>query len=118
LLLLHLHRLARWLRPLLKICRIVGFGAVIVVVLLLLRKDASTSALSLALGMSLWALMLDAFIRLFQTIPPPVLPHDSFMERFVTRLRLALYHVLAVSVVLLAVALLAMSLKLVSASLR
>lgn len=113
-----MHRLAQWLRPLLRLCRIVGFGAALVAVWLLIRDNTSTAALALTLGLSLWALMLDAFIRLFQTIPPPVLPHDSFLERLLTRLRLGLYHVLAFSVVLVAVALFAMSLKLVSASLR
>jgi hypothetical protein len=60
LLLLHLHRLARWLRPLLRLSRLVGFAAVIVAVFLLLRDIASTAALALTLGLSLWALMLDA----------------------------------------------------------
>ena len=117
-LLLRLHRLALWLRPVLRLCRFVGFGAAVIAVVLLLRDDMPAAWLSIALGLSLWALMCDAFIRVFQSIPPPVLPQDSFGERLIARLRLALYHALAISVVLIAVALVAMSLKLISASLR
>lgn len=117
-LLLHLHRLALWLRPLLRLCRIVGFAAAAIAIGLLLRNGASSAALAVTLGLSLWALMLDAFIRLFQSIPPPVLPHDNVVERSIARLRLAAYRVLAFSVVLVALALVAMSIKLVSANLR
>jgi len=116
--LLHLHRLALGLRPLLRFSRLVGFAAAVIAIGLLLRNEASNALLAITLGLSLWALMLDAFIRLFQSIPPPVLPHDNFLERFISRLRLAAYHVLAFSVVLVALALVAMSIKLASASLR
>ncbi|MGV3593401.1 MAG: hypothetical protein ACO1PZ_17085, partial [Gammaproteobacteria bacterium] len=88
--LLRLHRLALWLRPVLRLCRFVGFGAAVIAVVLLLRDDMPAAWLSIALGLSLWALMCDAFIRLFQSIPPPVLPQDSFGERLIARLRLAL----------------------------
>lgn len=117
-LLLRLHRLAVVLRPLLRLCRLTGFAAAAVAIVLLLRDDAPTAWLSIALGLSLWALMLDAFIRLFQAIPPPVLPQDNFLDRMQTRVQLALYHLLAIAVVLMAVALVAMSVKLASASLR
>lgn len=81
----------------------------------LLRAEPSTERLSLALGLSVWAILLFAFIRLFQSIPPPVLPKDRWHERLWTRCRLALYHVLAFGVVAIALVLVSMSLKLASA---
>ena len=115
-LLLWLHRLALQLRPLLPLCYVIGPGAAAVALVLLLYGEAEDQWLSLALGLSIWALMLYAFIHSFQSIPPPVLPQDSFFERLQNRCRLALYHLLAVALVVIALMLVSMSVKLVSAT--
>ena len=104
------------MQPLVPWCYLLGLASGALALLLLVRDNSSQQALGIALGVTVWALMLFAFIRLFQSIPPPVLPKDSFFERLRSRCKLALYHVLAVGVGLVAVALVAMSLKLLSAS--
>jgi phosphoglycerol transferase MdoB-like AlkP superfamily enzyme len=117
-LLLRLHRLARWLRPLLPWCHAIGFGAAALALYLVFRDDSgATQLLAVALGVTVWALMLFAFIRLFQSIPAPVLPGDSFLERLRARCKLGLYQLLALSVLLVSLALVVMSLKLLSVSL-
>lgn len=116
-LLFRLHRLALRLRPLLPWCYALGLGGSALALVLLLHDDSSQPLLALALGLTVWALMLFAFIRLFQSIPPPVLPKDSFVERLWSRCRLGLYHVLAFAVALVGIALVAMSFKLLSVSL-
>lgn len=114
-LLLHLHRLARRLRPVLPLCFGAACVGIALALFLLLRAEPSTELLSLALGLSVWAILLYAFIQLFQSIPPPVLPKDRWIERAWGRCRLALYHVLAVAVLIIALVLVSMSLKLASA---
>jgi len=114
-LLFRLHKLALELRPLLPFCYLLGFGGTVLTGYLLFREAASSSQLlGIALGLTVWALLLFAFIRLFQSIPPPVLPGDTFLERLWSRCKLALYHVLALAVVIIGVVLLSMSLKLIS----
>jgi cytochrome b561 len=117
-LLLRLHRLALRLQPLLPWCYVIGFGGAAFALYLVFRDDSGTTrSLALALGVTVWALMLFAFIRLFQSIPAPVLPSDSFFERLQARCQLALYQLLAIGILVVGVALVIMSLKLVSVSL-
>jgi cytochrome b561 len=113
---LRLHKFALQLRPLLPWCYLVGFGSAAVATAVLFQENGSTQVLGIALGLSVWALLLFAFIRLFQTIPPPVLPKDSFLERLWSRARLGLYQLLALAVLIIGLVLVAMSLKLLSAS--
>ena len=114
--LLRLHRFALRLQPLVPWCYALGLCSAVLALLLLVRDDSSQQLLGIALGITVWSLMAFAFIRLFQSIPPPVLPKDSWFERLRSRCKLALYHVLAFGVALVTVALVAMSLKLLSAS--
>lgn len=114
--LLRLHKLALRLRPALPWCYLVGFGSAACAVAVLFRENSTQLALGLSLGLSVWALLLFAFIRLFQTIPPPVLPKDSFLERLWSRIRLGLYHLLALGVVIIGLVLVSLSLKLISAN--
>jgi cytochrome b561 len=117
-LLLRLHRLALRLRPLLAWCYVIGFGGALFTLYLVFRDDSgATQSLALALGITIWALLLFAFIRLFQSIPGPVLPGDTFFERLRARCKLALYHLLALGVVVVGLALAAISMKLLSLSL-
>lgn len=114
-LLFRLHKLALELRPLLPLCYLLGFsGAVLSTYLLFREASSSSQLLGVALGLTVWALLLFAFIRLFQSIPAPVLPGDSFLERLWSRCKLALYHMLALGVVIIGAVLLSMSLKLLS----
>lgn len=115
--LLRLHRLALRLRPFLPLCYVLGFGGAVLALWLILRDDTSPALLNLALGVTIWSLMLFAFIRLFQAIPPPVLPGDSFFVRLRARCKLALYHLLAIGIAIVGIVLAGMSLKLLSASL-
>src|SRR5690606_377527 len=73
-----------------------------------------SALLRLSLLLTLWSLMLFSFIRLFQEIPPPVLPKDRFLERLRARVKLGLYQLLALGVVVLGVVLLGASLKLLN----
>jgi hypothetical protein len=117
LLLWRLHKLALELRPFLPLCYFLGFGGSgLTLYLVFGDKAASSQLLGVVLGLTVWALLLFAFIRLFQSIPSPVLPGDSFFERLLSRCKLALYHLLAVGVLLMGLALGAMSLKLLSIS--
>jgi hypothetical protein len=117
LLLLRLHKLALELRPFVPLCYFFGFGgSALTMYLVFLDTAASTQVLGVVLGLTVWALLLFAFIRLFQSIPSPVLPGDSFFERLWSRCKLALYHLLALGVLLMGLALAAMSLKLLSVS--
>jgi cytochrome b561 len=94
---------------------VLGFGGLALATVVLFQIDATPSlALGVALGLAVWALMLFAFIRLFQAIPPPVLPKDTFFERLRGRCKLALYHVLAFGVLLVGVVLISMSVKLLT----
>ncbi len=115
--LLRLHKLALQLRHLLPWCYVLGFGGLALATVVMFQTEATPSlSLGVALGLTVWALLLFAFIRLFQAIPPPVLPKDSFFERLWSRCKLALYHVLAFGVLIVGVVLVSMSLKLLSVS--
>lgn len=116
-LLLRLHRFALRLRPFLPWFYASALaGAAVAAILLFLPGSAhSAQALAIALGISVWALLFYACIRLFQTIPPPVLPKDTRLERLWSRCRLLLYQVLALAVIVLALVLIAMTLKLLGA---
>jgi len=117
-LLLRLHKLALQLQWLAPWCYAIGFGGAACTLYFVLRNDADvTQWLTLALGITVWALLLFAFIRLFRSIPAPVLPGDSFFERLQARCKLALYHLLAAGIVVVGILLAMMSLKLLSVSL-
>jgi hypothetical protein len=115
--LFRLHKLAVGLLPLLPFSLALALGGVALSIYALVGSGASPSPLlGLALILTLWALLLFAFIRLFQTIPAPVLPQDRFFERLWSRTRLLLYHLLALGVVVLGLSLISMSLKLIAAT--
>ncbi len=70
------------MQPLLPWCHVLEFGGVLLAALTLFSEGAAPSMqLAIALTLTLWALLLFAFIRLFQSIPPPVLPKDSIFMR-------------------------------------
>ena len=69
-----------------------------------------------SLILTLWGMLTFAYLQLFRQIPPPVLPHDTFLVRLGTRFLLLLYTLLALLVVIVAAVLLFMSLRLASIS--
>ncbi|MES2624050.1 MAG: hypothetical protein V4628_02105 [Pseudomonadota bacterium] len=112
-LLLRIHKFALRLKPLRFWCLLlVVAGVVLIGYALLIAENASSSLLRMAIVMTLWSLLLFAFIQLFQNIPAPVLPKDRFIDRVRSHIKLGLYQLLAVGVALVGVVLLSMSLKL------
>ena len=79
---------------------------------LLGTENQAPLLLRVAIVMTMWSLLLFAFIQLFQTIPAPVLPKDRFVERLRSRIKLGLYQLLAVAVVAVGAMLVSMSVKL------
>lgn len=113
--LLTLHKIARrlvWCRFLALVLAAVGITGT--VASLFAGKGNLSSLLEPSLVLTLWGMMLFAFIQLFRRIPPPVLPHDSFMTKLGTRIVLAGYTLLAFLVVIVTCTLFWMSLKLIS----
>lgn len=108
-----LHRLARrlmGLRPLTIALVILGLAGGLAS--LFAADEALAHWLEPSLVLTLWGMMLFAFIQMFQAIPPPVLPHDDFLTRLVTRTKLALHSVLAGLVLVVTGMLLWMSVRL------
>ena len=113
--LVKLHQIAMRLRFMRIPGLVVGIGsAALTVYLLLSNSQATNDYLELFILMTLWGLMLFAYIELFQKIPSPVLPHDSFLERIVTRLKLFAYGVLGALVILASIMLFWLSFRLIS----
>ena len=113
-LLLTLHNIAvklRWCRSVAGIVALLGVGGVFVS--LFLAAGNYGHLLEPSLVVTLWGMMLFAFVQLFQQIPPPVLPQDDFITRVGSRLILALYSLLALLVVLVTLVLLWMSYRLI-----
>lgn len=108
-----LHKLAQTLRPLRRWCLLSALAGVLLSVFALLRTDTIASPLlRFAIVLTLWSLLLFAFIQLFQNIPAPVLPKDNFIERLRSRVKLGLYQLLALGVAGLGIMLVTMSFKL------
>jgi hypothetical protein len=112
-LLYRLHLIARRLLPLSSACLLLALAGVLMAIYALVTTRTMPALfLSMAIVLTLWALMLYAFIQLFQQIPAPVLPRDSYFERLRSRLLLWLYHLLALAVGVLGLTLLSMTMKL------
>jgi hypothetical protein len=79
---------------------------------LLIDNTFTARALEPSIVTALWGLLLFAYLQLFQSIPPPVLPHDSFLKKLNTKLKLALYSLLAFIVIVTTILLFWMSLRL------
>lgn len=113
--LFRLHTLALRLWSFLPWCLVLMLGSIALAVFVLFRGGAQASlTLGIALMLALWALLLFAFINLFQAIPAPVLPRDTWFERLLSRIKLALYHLLALGVLVVGLVVILMSLKLLS----
>lgn len=94
--LLTLNRLAHRLQPLRTPCAIItGLGWAVMVWVLVAGKDAYSLLLRTTLVVTLWSLLVFAFINLFQTLPPPPLPALKWHERLMSRIRLWLFYVMS-----------------------
>ena len=111
--LLHLHKLALRLLPL----RVPSMAAaalswLALAALLLDATDSHALSVRLLLIFSLWALVLFAFISLFKTPLPVVLPALRWQDRLLLRLQNWLYYLMAISFGLLVLAVAGLSVKL------
>lgn len=112
--LLTLHNIARrlaWCRPVAIILALAGLAGTFAS--LFAANGSLGHLLEPSLVLTLWGMMLYAFIQLFQRIPPPVLPKDDFLTRLGARIILACYTVLAFMVVVVSAVLLWMSVRLI-----
>lgn len=112
--LFRLHKLARRLLFIRSWCLLLVVAGALLSTFALLwtAEDEATPLLRVGIIMTLWSLLLFAFIQLFQNIPAPVLPKDRLLDRMRSHVKLGLYHLLAVGVAAIGVLLLSMSLKL------
>ena len=111
--LLLLHRIALTLKPLRSACLLLALGGGIGIVLGVMDTGSTDSVLlRMSLLFTLWMLMLHAYIQLFQTIPSPVLPGLPWWDRCKQQMGLWAYRGLAAAVLLVGLALLSLSLKL------
>jgi len=109
-----LHLLALRLAPLRPWCLVLAVPGLALILHALTDDGANDLLLRLALVFTLWVLQLFAFLSLFQSIPPPVLPKDRWWERLRARIRLAACHLLVLLVALTSLGLLSISLKLIA----
>ena len=111
--LFRLHKLANHLLPLRTGCLLLALTGILSSVFALLSaQDQSSPLLRIAILVTLWSLLLFAFIQLFKKIPAPVLPKDPFVDRLRGHVKLGLYRLLALGVAALGLTLVSMSLKL------
>ena len=113
-LLVKLHQLAlkiRWCRKLAIVTGMAGLGGVIFS--LFVAGGSYGHWLEPSLVLTLWGMMLFAFIQMFQKIPPPVLPGDDFITRLGSRIVLACYSLLALLVIVVSIILMWMSYRLI-----
>ena len=111
--LLALHQWALRLLPLrLASMTLAGLSWLVLAFLLLDETDSHALSIRLLLILSLWALLLFAFISLFKTAPPVVLPALSWHQRLLSRLQHLLYWAMAFSYLVLVAAVIGLSVKL------
>jgi hypothetical protein len=111
--LFRLHKFARMLLPLRRWCLVFVMAGVLTGGYALLQEATIDSpSLRIAIVLTLWSLLLFAFIQLFQKIPAPVLPKDRLLERLRSHVKLGLYQLLAFGVAALGILLVTMSFKL------
>lgn len=111
--LIRLHRLAQKLLFLRFLSIALAIASLLLAIYCLLIDSTFTArALEPSIVTALWGLLLFAYLQLFQHIPPPVLPHDGFLKKLSTKIKLALYTLLAFIVIATSILLFWMSLRL------
>jgi hypothetical protein len=112
-LLFRLHKIALALLPLTAASLLLtALGCGMVVLTLLTDSAAQSPLLRVAILFTLWNLMVFAFVRLFQAIPPPVLPQLGWLEKAWLRCKLGFYYLLALTVIATGIGLVTLSVKL------
>lgn len=113
-LLLTLNKAAIRLLPLRTACAIVtAMGWLVLVWIMVKSAEENSLLLRLTLVITLWSLLLVAFISLFQAVPPPPLPALKWHERLGMRLRLSLHYFMAIAFLALALSVLGITAKLI-----
>lgn len=111
--LLYLNRLAKLLKPIRLILVVFTFFALLLTAYSLLVHTAFTlNMLEPSIVASLWGMLLLACTELFQYLPEPVLPKDSFLQRMLGRCKIFFFTFLALVVLFVSVLLIWLSLRL------
>lgn len=112
-LLYFLHRSAVLLKPLRIPLMAFTFCALLLTAYSLLASSSfAVDYLESAIVASLWGMLILAAIELFKNLPDPVLPHDSFWQRLMSRGRIVLFYLLALLVTLVSAMLFWLSMRL------
>tara|TARA_R110000772_G_scaffold35177_6_gene84887 strand:- start:375 stop:731 length:357 start_codon:yes stop_codon:yes gene_type:complete len=112
-LLIYLNRFALLLKPFrLPLIAFTFLALLLTGYSLLVNSTFTLQALEPAIIATLWGMLLLASTELFQQIPDPVLPVDPFLQRLLSRCKLFLYSLLALTVLLVCAMLLWLSLRL------
>jgi hypothetical protein len=113
LILLYLNRFAKLLKPI-RIGLIVFtfFALLLTAYSLLVRSAFTLNMLEPSIVVSLWGMLLLANTELFQQLPDPVLPKDSFLQRMLSRCKLFFFYLLALIVLFVSLLLAWLSLRL------
>lgn len=108
-----LHKLALrliWIKP---VCIVVAvLGVLATAVAVFIDTPFWQSALEPSVVMTLWGMMLYAFVQLFRAVPEPAQPNDKFFRKLTAWIKRFLYSVLAVLVIVLTLTLLWLSVRL------
>jgi hypothetical protein len=111
--LFYLNRFARLLKPIrLGLIAITFFALLLTAYSLLVRSAFSLNLLEPSIVVALWGMLLLASSELFQHLPDPALPNDSFMQRILSRIKLLFFSLLAIVVLFVGILLLWLSLRL------
>jgi hypothetical protein len=103
------------LRPLQKACyAIAALSWLLCIALLLDKADSHALSIRLDLILSMWSLMLLAFINLFKAPAPLVLPALSWRERCYARIKYSLFLAMTVTYGLLFCVVLGITVKLIA----
>ena len=112
-LLVYLNRLARLLKPVRLVLVIVTFIALLMMTYsLLVRTTFTLNILEPSIVAALWGMLLLAGAEIFQKIPDPVLPGDTFFRRVLSRCKLIFFSLLALIVLLVGLLLIWLSIRL------
>ncbi len=79
---------------------------------LLVRSAFTLNLLEPSIVVSLWGMLLLASTELFQHLPDPVLPKESFMQRMFSKAKLLFFSLLALVVLFVSLLLVWLSLRL------
>ncbi len=113
LILFYLNRIARLLKPIrIALIAFTFFALLLTAYSLLVRSAFTLNLLEPSIIVSLWGMLLLASTELFQQLPDPVLPQDSFLQRMLSHCKLLFFSFLALAVLFVSLLLVWLSLRL------